>query len=608
MPSWGLEPSQVEATPWGLPSELLAPAKTITDPVHGDVYLTTIERLVVDSPPFQRLRRVRQLGNAHLVYPGATHTRFSHALGALRTAQDLLDAVLAQRHGPHPTPDLFAEWGEGDEKTYARRTGEAIVLARLGALLHDFCHIPYGHTLEDDLRLLIPHDANERRFHELWERIPAPTRTVIGTPLGTALERLVISKNADGTDRSADGYPYPFVLDLVGNTICADLLDYLKRDHLFTGLPAVFGKRFMVGFFVTRSTHPHFPQRMAVRISRGPRPRADVTTELLKFLRYRYELTERVLVHHAKLAADAMLGKLFEMWREALFETEARSIDPLPIVRLGDLDGLRESFANRQGEAAAEDIDRKVRAIIEQELTSRGDDGILEHLADSKAGIGDARRQAVRTLASSVLERRLFKLIGQSFAARPLADRLYKKFRDPAVRRRLEVEAANFAGVTDGWHVVLWIPEPGMKLKAAEVIVSDDRGERPLVNSGAGAASTGRDITELHAALWSVCVFAPQRVKDAVVTRRVILAYLAERLGIAWDDSPRESTVDVAVEVVADDLHLKHDELPRLRDLAGRSIAARGAPAKETFSAICARLKAAWTPDASAPDQPGLFP
>src|SRR5437763_1930386 len=110
MPKWGLTPAQRATQPWGIPAVELAPAKTITDPVHGDVYITRLEQRFLDSPPLQRLRRVRQLGTTHLVYPGATHSRFSHALGAVRAAQNLLDAVLDQRHGPNPAKDIFAEW------------------------------------------------------------------------------------------------------------------------------------------------------------------------------------------------------------------------------------------------------------------------------------------------------------------------------------------------------------------------------------------------------------------------------------------------------------------------------------------------------------------
>jgi hypothetical protein len=88
---------------------------------------------------------------------------------------------------------------------------------------------------------------------------------------------------------------------------------------MFTGLPMALGARFISGFYVTpKRDGGIYGQRMAVLIHREGRPRRDVVTEVLKHLRYRYELQERVLVHHAKLAADAMVGKLIELYHEDL--------------------------------------------------------------------------------------------------------------------------------------------------------------------------------------------------------------------------------------------------------------------------------------------------
>jgi len=325
VPKWGLTTSQRSSKPWGLPKKELEPSKTITDPIHGDIYITCLERRFLDSPPLQRLRRVRQLGTTHLVYPGATHSRLSHALGALRSAQDLLDAVIDQRTGPHAAKrDLFREW---PKREYNRRVAEATVLARLGALLHDMCHVPFGHSIEDDLKILEPHDENPRRFEKLWNQFDQEIRRLVEPDLKAALEPLILSK-LEVKDPPEPARRYPFVADIVGNTICADLIDYLQRDHRFTGLPLELGRRFLDGFYVTASDHPLQASRMVVQICKNSRPRADVVSELLKHLRYRYELSERALVHHAKLAADAMIGKLMEIWRDSLWNESAASERP----------------------------------------------------------------------------------------------------------------------------------------------------------------------------------------------------------------------------------------------------------------------------------------
>lgn len=323
MPKWGLTSAMRDQCPYGLDPDLLAPVKIITDPVHGDVRLSDLERRIVDSPPFQRLRRVKQLGSTHLVYPGATHTRFSHSLGAVVAAQMLFDVVLEQRDEPRAKPDLFTEW-EREEQAggppLLKRVAEAITLTRLGALLHDLCHVPFGHSVEDELRLLKPHDENRERFDGLWAQVDPGAREAIeqarsptGRPLLDDVMPIVLSglykpaSSEEGEDPGVEkGLSYPFVQDIVGNTISADLMDYLTRDHLFTGLPAAMGHRFLDSFYVSPTSDPFKPERMILRVVKQDRERKDTLTELLKFLRYRYELSERALAHHAKLAADAI--------------------------------------------------------------------------------------------------------------------------------------------------------------------------------------------------------------------------------------------------------------------------------------------------------------
>lgn len=397
--------------PWGLDPALLEPKKTVTDPVHKDVFLNRLEKMIVDSPAMQRLRRIRQLGTSHLVYPGAVHSRSSHALGALRAAQDLLDAVADTRNGPRPQADLLAEWGEEE---FDGRLAEVTVLARLGALLHDLCHVPYGHTIEDELGILLPHDENTERFDRLWATLPEPVLSAFAKAdprLVKHLRPLILSKAKDDkTTKGAvvpDWYEYPFVADIVGNTICADLMDYLTRDHLFSGLPVALGTRFTNEFYVNRDK-AHFEGRMVIRVTRDGRERPDVVTELLKYLRYRYELSERVLYHHAKLAADAMIGKMLELWHDHEWVTAAtagRRRHLLPLAA-GDIADLRARLTAK----TAEGIDRTVQQQMDETFTSHGDDGLLEKLAELPDHADDDRLNGVRTLAQAVLDRKLFKL------------------------------------------------------------------------------------------------------------------------------------------------------------------------------------------------------
>jgi HD superfamily phosphohydrolase len=587
MPAWGLteEQRKIESGmgPWGLHPRLLAPAKVTTDPVHGDIYTTWLEQAIVDSPPFQRLRRIRQLGTTHLVYPGATHTRFSHSLGTLRVAQDLLDAVLTQHEGRHPVPDLVMQWREGERPLHIARS---IVLARLGALLHDLGHVPFGHSIEDDLKVLVEHDANEDRFTNLWGHLAAFVRgrvqgekdfddeqEAILETLGTLLDEgdelhaelrpMVISKG--GKTKKRGELTYPFAADLVGNTICADLLDYLLRDHLYTGLPVALGRRFMSAFFIVPEGRGEFEKRLALNIMRERHERTDVVTELLKALRYRYELSERALVHHAKLSADAMLGKVLELWSDALWLWAACGRimgfdDAETLRRDGDVESMRQRFHEEfepeyeeetigDEERKIHPVDRVVRRELEGELIARGDDGLLEELRTfTRLRSSDPRVQAAGgfeplvlelhkhagELADAFLERRLFKLSGRVGVQDAPAQELYEEFgKDARKRSTVERDAERFAGLRGVPQVLIWLPNPKMRVKVAEVLVDDGDHIDRFAAYEEPRARRGSEIYGGHSRLWGLWVFTHPDMPSE--RREDVLAYLAERFGVAWE-------------------------------------------------------------------------
>src|SRR5262245_18940635 len=115
--------------------------KLIRDAVHGDIRLNALEVELIDTTEFQRLRGIKQLGTADLGFPSAVHTRFEHSLGACWMSQRIVQLI--RRSHQIST----------DEET----------LIRVAALLHDITHIPFGHTLEDERRVLPRHDKDADR-------------------------------------------------------------------------------------------------------------------------------------------------------------------------------------------------------------------------------------------------------------------------------------------------------------------------------------------------------------------------------------------------------------------------------------------------------------
>jgi HD superfamily phosphohydrolase len=592
MPKWGLTPEMLEAKPWGFDPrrKLLVPSKVVTDPVHGDIYLNRLELLVVNSRPLQRLRRVRQLGMTPEVYPGATNTRFSHSLGTLRAAQDLLDIVLDQRHDPHGVPDLFAEWESAAdaEDEFPRKVGEVIIAARLGALLHDLAHVPFGHSIEDDLGVLPAHDKGPQRFEFLWSQLGEDLETrlseaefeTVGTlvdgDLARELRPLILSKERDTDDKPIDAHDvmrYPFVADLVGNTICADLIDYLARDHLYSGLPMALGHRFLDAFFVTGMERTRLASRMALSVVRENRERTDIVTELLKYLRYRYELTERVLVHHAKLSADAMVGKALELWFDEIHDEVAAEMNTDGGVSPNGnaAPPSSETNAHVTGESAEEAEDEgdgegapapaqvvaegagplddgpdddpptRTRKRMQQRILRHGDDGLLEHLRDwierreatPPATASPQRLGALAHLVDGLLHRDLFRLAGRSSTQQASAPAIYAAHGKAAERRSLEEDAARFAGIAEAWKVCIWLPPPSPRLKSAEVLVFDGSEVVEFYRSEQYKAKRGEDIYEAHGRLWAVSVYIHRSIGPEQA--RQVLVRLAQRMEVRWD-------------------------------------------------------------------------
>jgi uncharacterized protein len=171
--------------------------KILNDPIYGFITLpvgTVFE--LIQHPYFQRLRRIRQLGMTHLVYPGANHTRFHHALGAMHLMQQAIEVLSSKGH-------KISE----EEK-------EAAIIA---ILLHDIGHGPFSHALEDSIASGIKHEEMSELFMDK------------------------LNNHFEGRLKLAlkifrDEYPKKFLHQLVSSQLDVDRLDYLSRDSFFTGV------------------------------------------------------------------------------------------------------------------------------------------------------------------------------------------------------------------------------------------------------------------------------------------------------------------------------------------------------------------------------------
>jgi len=171
--------------------------KIINDPLYG--FITIADKLVFDvieHPYFQRLRRIEQLGLASMVYPGALHTRFHHAIGAMHLMGQAIETLRSK--------DFYISDTEAQGAT-------------LAILLHDIGHGPFSHALEHHIVYGISHEEITLMFMK-------QLNSEFGNKLETAIS---IFENS---------YPRKFLHQLVSGQLDMDRLDYLMRDSFYTGV------------------------------------------------------------------------------------------------------------------------------------------------------------------------------------------------------------------------------------------------------------------------------------------------------------------------------------------------------------------------------------
>lgn len=173
----------------------------IVDPIHDFITVYPHELGLVDSAIFQRLRRIRQLAGAHLVYPGAQHSRFEHSLGTMHIASQSANVL--------------------KEKGYLN--SEDFKNIRMAALLHDIGHGPFSHLFEEVLQKKKKHS-----HEEIGQKMILHSE--IGDMINkSGFDKKFLSRLAFGNSK------YQFMNEIISGGLSADMMDYLLRDGYFTG-------------------------------------------------------------------------------------------------------------------------------------------------------------------------------------------------------------------------------------------------------------------------------------------------------------------------------------------------------------------------------------
>lgn len=532
--------------------QLLGEVDIVRDPVHGDIRLTAFERRLIDTEQFQRLKLINQLATTVLAYPGALHTRFLHSLGVLHVCTQILAtcksnclsySALAPTY-TDPVPAMISPYQE--------------LLARLCALLHDMTHVAFGHTLARETNVLPNDEWKDPVRIELIEANSDGSRSDF---LRSFVEFLTEFSFRDGSMVSescalsvwqdvkniltAHGkivleLPYPFIHDIVGNTICADLIDYVKRDMYFCGLAENVGDRFLKYLAVMpveiqdmgRGVSDSFEadtRMWALRensegvrndsagrvreafsgVKRGrtttccrlvlllyrynerqqPTYKHDIVVEAVDLIRRRLAIAEKVYFHRTKTAGSAMLGDSFM----------SSGLSVSDIWSLSDAEVLK---------------------VIEE----RSPDPDTDYRESSESDASILRPRRARLLAEKLRQRRLFKPVyrvsyrqenDNDSDSKALWNDQYPRFRNPKSRGEFISKVERLVGLLADRDeekgvgcVSIYCPDKAMNLKWFDMLVmrwpSD---ERPAVHrlQDTNDPQTSKEISliiESHKHLW----------------------------------------------------------------------------------------------------------
>ncbi len=235
----------------------------IRDPVFEDMPFSEEEMALIDTQEMQRLRKIKQLGLTYLVYPGAQHTRFEHSLACAH-----LIRVIQQ-------------------KSELQVDENYIDILRSTALLHDIGHAAFSHVLEYAMPDLPKHDnmavkmLNGKLELEIDSDLPR---------VKDVLDNNIRKKIIDHFDKTS------VVGDLVGGPIDVDMLEYLKRDSFYCGVPYGNYDSRIISKFVNMG------EKIYLRHSR------DAISSIINLLGARFHMFEAVYQHHAVLCAELMLS------------------------------------------------------------------------------------------------------------------------------------------------------------------------------------------------------------------------------------------------------------------------------------------------------------
>lgn len=319
--------------------------KIIIDPVHGDIGLSKLETELIDTPTFQRLKGIKQLGFAHTVYPGARHTRFEHSLGVMYIMSRILESFRSKDKDAVP-------------EDHVRNL-------RIAALLHDIGHYPYSHLMEkidwDSARMYISKKGQAEEGET-----PAPKKYPKHDRLGeiVIIERKDIKEKLERNDIDPKDIAalvkgqHQSIPNLLNASLDVDRLDYLVRDSFNAGLP--YGRVDLN--YIVNNLELTEQKEIVVR----SKARSSVEHMLLG----RYFMFNTVYMHKTVFAFEEIVRKIvFILWKKGKIYNSGEDIEKMAQADSDDflafhdgyLDTLIDKYADDRRDKKLADLCKAVK-------------------------------------------------------------------------------------------------------------------------------------------------------------------------------------------------------------------------------------------------------
>ncbi len=412
-------------------------------PGYGIKHFSSQIKKLVDSQLFQRLRKMRQLALVHLVFPGATHSRFEHSLGMLESTLNYISSLCSNGNTPWFLQDL---------------TENQIGFTAIYALLHDVCHYPFSHVIEE----VIPGNDHHNLLFKLFNRDKSiiqciPHAKSYIDEIFTILKENWKIKDPKDLSQFLDyfsnrDHPLPnntpnkeratwhVLRDIVNGPIDADKLDYLQRDGLHCGVP-----------YAENIDRDRLFASLSVQKSPGTIPKLIVT-------------------HKGRVCAEAIAVARYMLFSEVYWGHAVRSFSAM-------LQSCIEKLLEKR------DMDPEVLLFSYLKLFAKGDDEALEtitkRLKDFPASIGLTLRKPFSRLlvltTSIEKEKEAYSIISHARGQSKKPDSRWYNFRDKFINLIVNDIFNSKVSKND---ILVDVPDPGkyniQELKVASELYPEE--------------------------------------------------------------------------------------------------------------------------------------